>query len=61
MENNVMTPEEFYQEMISLQKNHEEDTELVHILMDDLMCELLEKMGYGKGVGVFYNTYKWYA
>lgn len=38
-----------------------DDPEYVHGEMDDLLCEVLESLGYGEGVEIFRNTYKWYA
>lgn len=37
------------------------DEEIAHIGMDDAMCELLEKLGYGEAVKIFEDTAKWYA
>ena len=53
-----MNPEEFYNEMKNISK---EDTVEAHRHMDDLMCELLELLGYKKGIEVFREQYKWYA
>nr|DAM97941.1 MAG TPA: hypothetical protein [Caudoviricetes sp.] len=32
-----------------------------HESMDTLMCETLEKLGFGDGVWTFMQTYKWYS
>nr|DAN37350.1 MAG TPA: hypothetical protein [Caudoviricetes sp.] len=32
-----------------------------HESMDALMCEILEKLGFGDGVWTFMQTYKWYS
>lgn len=61
MDNKVMTPEEFYQEMLRLQTEYKDDEELVHICMDNRMLELLRSLGYGAGCDVFENTSMWYA
>jgi len=56
-----MTPYEFRKKMILLKRNVGRSEEECHIKMDALMCQLLEELGYGKGVKVFKDTYKWYA
>jgi len=37
------------------------DVEVVHIQMDSLMAEVLEKLGYKEGIKIFKETNKWYA
>lgn len=57
-----MTPEEFAAEMRRVYDecwNVEEKDE--HAAMDNLMCSLLRKLGYGDAVDIFENTHKWYA
>ena len=56
---NIMTPEEFARQMGQLAEN--DDEEVRHIRMDDLMCEMLTSLGYSEGVTIFDGTYKWYA
>ena len=63
-----MTPEEFAEKMRELagEKNEygqycPDDPERAHGKMDDLMCEVLESLGYGEGVEIFRNTRLWYA
>jgi hypothetical protein len=36
------------------------DTEMAHIMADELMCKLLRELGYGDGVDIFENMNKWY-
>lgn len=55
------TPKEFYEKMLQLKNNFEGDEEMVHIKMDDLLCEALSVLGYGDGVEVFNETGKWYS
>ncbi len=61
----ILTPEEFEAEMLSLRKKYgeegEDDEEIVHLKMDELMCDLLTALGYEKGVAVFDGTGKWYS
>lgn len=37
------------------------DVEISHIQMDNLMCDLLESLGYGDGVNIFRDAAKWYS
>ena len=61
MEQNVMTPEEFENEMAKLRFVKDDDLEGRHVAMDELMYNVLISLGYGDGVDIFNNTYKWYA
>ena len=54
-----MTPQEFAEKMIEIRD--EGDIESRHGHADDLMCKLLESMGYGEGVKIFDDMGKWYA
>lgn len=59
-----MTPEEFAAKMQKVYDLHyikEDDEEVVHSVMDTIMCNLLRQLGYGDGVDIFINTPKWYA
>lgn len=40
---------------------HEDDEEVCHEKMDELMCETLRDLGFGEKVDIFENTPKWYA
>lgn len=58
--------EEFYEAMKNIyeklyEKGSHYNEELSHIDMDDLMCELLTMLGYGRAVKIFQNTPKWYS
>ena len=59
----TITPEEFSKRMRDIQYTYKEryDIEERHVAMDDLMCELLRELGYGKGIDIFKDTDKWYA
>lgn len=37
------------------------DTEQNHAFADELMCSLLEDLGFGEGVEIFRSANKWYA
>ena len=54
-----MTPEEFKRKMQEI--DDEYGTEDGHIKADDLMCEVLEWLGYDEGVEIFRQMYKWYS
>jgi len=54
-----MKTTEFLDRMSEIAKNG--DQEAAHADADDLMCELLESLGYGDGVDVFRAMDKWYA
>jgi hypothetical protein len=59
-----MTPEEFAAKMREAYETHwmkEEDEEVVHIVMDGIMCNLLRSLGYGEGVDIFDETPMWYS
>lgn len=55
------TPQEFRREMELIKYANSDDLELVHVKMDDLMCRVLDELGYGEGVNVFEQTTKYYA
>ena len=59
-----MTPEEFtkqMQEAFDVYYLEKDDEEVVHIVMDGIMCNLLRQLGYGEGVDIFNKTPMWYA
>ncbi len=56
-----MTPKEFKDEMKSLAEEFRNDKEARHSNMDGLMCKLLKKLGYKKGVEVFEEVEKHYS
>lgn len=41
--------------------DRDNNTEMAHILADELMCKLLRELGYGEGVDIFEEMYKWYS
>ena len=54
-----MTREEFKNKMQAIADK--EDIEIGHFEADNLMCELLKDLGYGEGVEIFEEMYKWYS
>lgn len=57
----AMSPERFAERMIEVKNHFEGDEECVHVAMDKIMCNLLEKLGYEHGVKVFKDTPKHWA
>ena len=53
--------ESFAEQMRVIRYNYQDDEEICHALMDDLMCETLRSLGYEKGIDIFEETPKWYA
>ena len=56
-----MTPEEFALTMSDIRKRSENDPEVCHVRMDDCLCDTLRELGYGEGIDIFNDTYKWYS
>ena len=56
-----ITPKTFTRRINRIQKEYEGDKETRHCRLDDMLCETLRLLGYGKGVDVFENTDKWYS
>jgi hypothetical protein len=56
-----MTPQEFATEMEKLSILANGDPEAAHGKADDLLCEVLESLGYSDGVQIFVEMDKWYA
>ena len=66
----IETPKTFAREMARLADmlDHREDfsgwyidEETTHIMVDELMCDILRELGYGEGVDIFEKMPKWYA
>ena len=56
-----ISAEEFKNRMIEIKKQYARDPEKLHPLADDLMCDVLESLGYDEGIAVFNTMDKWYA
>ena len=65
MENNIVVTQDmvdaFTAEMQEVYKKYGDDEEIVHSMMDGIMCETLEKLGFAEGVEIFNEAPKWYA
>lgn len=57
----IISPESFKATMKLIKNKYEDDWELRHIYMDELLCETLKGLGYGEGVEIFNETSMWYA
>lgn len=54
-----MDKKEFLNKMIQIAQEYSDDPECSHVVMDNLMCELLKQLGYEDGVKIFETTEKW--
>lgn len=65
MGNNIVVTQDmidtFTTEMWEAYQKYGDDEEIVHIMMDGIMCETLEKLGFAEGVEIFNEAPKWYA
>ena len=57
----MTTPYDFWETMWKIKTDQDLYEETAHIVMDNVMCDLLRELGYGEGVDVFEDTPKWYA
>ena len=56
-----ITPDEFLRRMNEIEDDNHLDTEQAHSEADELMCSLLETLGYDQGVKEFRSMDKWYS
>lgn len=42
-------------------REEEDDRESLHIKLDNLLCDVLNELGYGALVKLFRETHKWYS
>lgn len=54
-----MTKEEAIEELKKCQRSS--DTEVAHSLADDVLCDLLESLGFGDVVEEYNKINKWFA
>jgi len=54
-----MTKEEALNKLAECQKNDE--TEMAHSYADDVLCALLDELGYGDVVAEYRKVSKWFA
>lgn len=53
--------DEFTNKMRAIYNDDSLYEESMHMDMDDVMREVLTKLGFGEGVEIFEDTEKWYA
>ena len=53
--------EHFTERMSAIRLEFEDDEEVCHEKMDELMCDTLRNLGYEEGVDIFEKTPKWYS
>lgn len=56
----MMNPHDFKEAMSKLNEC-DGDPESNHVDADDLMCRVLDELGYGEGIKIFKAMRKWYA
>lgn len=65
MEKNVVVTQDmvdaFKEEMQEAYQKYGDDKEIVHSMMDGIMCETLDRLGFTEGVEIFNEAPKWYA
>ena len=65
MENNIVITQDmidlFTNAMREAYRAYGDDEELVHGVMDGIMCETLDRLGFTEGVKIFDEAPKWYA
>ena len=57
----IKDPKVFHQKMVEITELCDDDPDARHCDMDELMCTLLEELGYSDGIEVFRHTKKYYA
>lgn len=58
-ENNRISREEVIEKLVELQESN--DTEKAHGEADDLLCQLLDSLGFKDVVNAYIEIEKWYA
>lgn len=65
MENNIVITQDtiaaFTAAMREAYQKYGDDEEIVHSMMDGIMCETLDRLGFTEGVEIFDEAPKWYA
>ena len=65
MENNIVITQDmiaaFRAAMREACQKYRDDEEIVHSMMDGIMCETLDRLGFTEGVEIFNEAPKWYA
>ena len=53
--------DKYLKRMNEIKSKYEDDEETAHYLADDILCDLLDSLGYTELVEVFYSIDKWYS
>jgi hypothetical protein len=53
--------DKYLQKMNEVKLKYKDDEEVAHYKADNILCDLLDHLGYTKLVEVFYSIDKWYA
>lgn len=65
MENNIVITQDmiaaFTAKMREAYRKYGDDEKIVHSMMDGIMCETLDRLGFTEGVEIFGEAPKWYA
>ena len=65
MENNIVITQDmiaaFTEAMREAYQKYRDEEEIVHSMMDGIMCETLDRLGFTEGVEIFNEAPKWYA
>lgn len=64
MENNIVITQDMIDSFTAAMREAYRaygDDEYVHGVMDNIMCETLDRLGFTEGVEIFDETPKWYA
>lgn len=65
MENNIVITQDmidsFTAAMREAYQKYRDDEKIVHSMMDGIMCETLDRLGFTEGVEIFNEAPKWYA
>ena len=65
MENGIVVTQDminsFTAEMQEAYRKYGDDEEIVHSMMDGIMCETLDRLGFTEGMEIFNEAQKWYA
>lgn len=57
----MITPKEFEERMLAIEKEYGYYEEDFHVEADALMKKVLVELGYAKGIEIFDRNNKWYS
>jgi hypothetical protein len=56
----MLTPEQALEKAEKIIKEGNDDPAKIHPELDDLLCELLRPLGYGKLIDLYYEQERWF-